>query len=160
MRLIPSTLIALGAVAGLSGAAAAYQAATSDEPVVTRNVSDSPDPTPSTVVNLLPCDDGSELRDDVCVRIEDRFVPAAPATSSDDTSSPTAEPTPEADDDDAFDDDDVFDDDAFEDDDADEAEDADDGDHGDDDGADHDVDDDHGGDSDDDDDADDSSDDD
>jgi len=152
MRLIPSTLIALGAVAGLSGAAAAYQAATSDEPVVTRNVSDSPDPTPSTVVNLLPCDDGSELRDDVCVRIEDRFVPAAPATSSDDTSSPTAEPTPEADDD-------VFDDDAFEDDDADEAEDADDGDHGDDDGADHDVDDDHGGDSDDD-DADDSSDDD
>lgn len=148
MRLIPSTLIALGAVAGISGAATAYQAATSDEPVVTRTVSDSPDPTPSTVVNLLPCDDGSELRDDVCVRIEDRFVPAAPATSSDDASSPaapTARPTTDADDDDAFDDDG-----AFEDDDADEAEDADDdGDHGDDDGADHDVDDDHGGDSDD-----------
>lgn len=157
MRLIPSTLIALGTVAGLSGAAVAYQSATSDEPVVTRPVSDSPDPTPSTVVNLLPCDDGAELRDDVCVSTEDRFVPAAPATTSDDGSAPaapTAGPTagPTADDDE-FDDDDSFDDDA------DEAEDADDdGRHGDDDGADHDVDDDHGGDRDDD--SDDSSDDD
>lgn len=153
MRLIPSALIAVGAVAGISGAAAAYQAATSDEPVVTRTVSNSPDPTPSTVVNLLPCEDGSELRDDVCVRIEDRFVPAAPATSSDDgsspgapTAAPTSGPTTDADDDhdESFDDDD----------DADEVEDADDdGSHGDDDGADHDVDDDHGGDSDDSDDS-------
>ncbi len=155
MRLIPSTLIALGAVAGISGAAVAYQSATSGEPVVTRPVSDAPDPTPSTVVNLLPCDEGSELRDGVCVRTEDRLVPASPTTSSGSRSAPaapTAVPTMGPTDDDDSSDDDSSGHRSGRDDHSDEVEDADDdGRHGDDDGPDHDVDDDHGGDSDDDD---------
>lgn len=137
MRLIPSALIAVGAVAGISGAAAAYQAATSDEPVVTRTVSNSPDPTPSTVVNLLPCEDGSELRDDVCVRIEDQVVTPTPTSPNAPGAGPTSSPTSGVDDDD-----DEFED-SFEDGD-------DDGRHGDDDGPDHDADDDHGDDLDDD----------
>lgn len=83
MRIVASSLVAAGTVAGIAGAVVAYQSASSvaDQRPTASSVAPSPEPVPAQV-RFLPCDPGTKLIKGVCVRVKHKVVvhvvPAAP----------------------------------------------------------------------------------
>jgi hypothetical protein len=83
MRRITSSLVAVGSLAGIAGAVVAYQAASAspsaDQRPAAAVAGTTSAPKPVVRVRMLPCEHGTKLVKEVCVRVRHRVVerPAA-----------------------------------------------------------------------------------